>query len=325
MIDLEPKVSIVIPAYKASKYLAQAIDSALAQTYSNIEVIVVNDGSPDDGATREVALSYGDKIRYFEKENGGSSSALNRGIQEMTGEWFSWLSHDDLYLPDKVKEQVAFMQSLALSEDQLERHVFFTASELINAERQVIQRSKAAKNQEIHQLLETLEGNERLVAESIDFLFHGCSCLVHRRAFEDIGGFDENLRIVNDIDYWIRLYMANYKIHFIPKVLVYGRVHAEQVSRNIGYSYHNPEQDMFWRRSLEWLKSNAGDQYELFYVFGRSAFRKTRNAEGKEAFRIAGELKPSRKWKLFAEKQYFKLYAKLRSVAKRVYVFFRAN
>ena len=66
-----PKVSIVIPAYNASNYLSEAIDSALAQTYPNVEVVVVNDGSPDDGATRAVALSYGDRIRYVEKENGG--------------------------------------------------------------------------------------------------------------------------------------------------------------------------------------------------------------------------------------------------------------
>ena len=78
-----PLVSIVIPAYNASNYLSNAIDSALAQTYKNIEIIVVNDGSKDDGATRKIAESYGDKILYFEKSNGGSSSALNYGINQI--------------------------------------------------------------------------------------------------------------------------------------------------------------------------------------------------------------------------------------------------
>ena len=77
---LKPLISIVIPVYNGSNFLREAIDSALAQTYKNIEIIVVNDGSADDGETERIALSYGDKIRYFKKENGGVSSALNYGI-----------------------------------------------------------------------------------------------------------------------------------------------------------------------------------------------------------------------------------------------------
>jgi hypothetical protein len=72
-----PRVSIIIPVYNGSNFLAEAIDSALAQTYQNTEVIVVNDGSTDRGATRAIAASYGDRIRYLEKENGGVASALN--------------------------------------------------------------------------------------------------------------------------------------------------------------------------------------------------------------------------------------------------------
>ena len=94
-----PLVSIVIPVYNGASYLREAIDSALAQTYSDVEVIVVNDGSTDGGKTRDIASSFGDRIRYIEKVNGGVATALNLGIREMCGKFFSWLSHDDVYLP----------------------------------------------------------------------------------------------------------------------------------------------------------------------------------------------------------------------------------
>lgn len=96
-----PKVSIVIPVYNGANYVARAINSALNQTWDNKEVIVVNDGSTDHGNTEKAAAAFGSRIRYIAKPNGGVASALNLGIQEMTGEHFSWLSHDDLYAPQK--------------------------------------------------------------------------------------------------------------------------------------------------------------------------------------------------------------------------------
>ena len=94
---MDKKVTILIPVYNGSNYLKEAIESALAQTYKNKEIIVVNDGSTDNGKTKEIALSYKDKIKYYEKENGGAPTALNYGIERMTGDYLSWLSHDDLY------------------------------------------------------------------------------------------------------------------------------------------------------------------------------------------------------------------------------------
>ena len=76
-MNYQPKVTIIIPVYNGSNFLAQAIDAALAQTYKNCEILVINDGSKDDGASEKIALSYGDKIKYFCKENGGVSSVLN--------------------------------------------------------------------------------------------------------------------------------------------------------------------------------------------------------------------------------------------------------
>ncbi len=279
-----PKISIVIPAYNASNYLAEAIDSALAQTYPNVEIIVVNDGSKDDGATERVALSYGDKIRYFYKENGGSSSALNMGIANMTGEWFSWLSHDDLYVPEKLEKQVAYMESLIIDSAELRKHIFFSAFELIDAEGKTIRTCRVKPARELAAKVDSFSHNGYLIAEPTVYNFHGCSCLVHKDAFADIGYFDEKLRLLNDIDLWFRLYASGYKVHFISEPLVKGRIHVKQVSQSIGYSYHNSEQDMFWNRSLEWLLVNHPENEKLFFLFGRNAYLKARNAEGDRAF-----------------------------------------
>ena len=293
-----PKVSIVIPAYNASNYLGEAIDSALAQTYENIEIIVINDGSKDDGATANVARSYGNKIKYFEKENGGSSSAINVGIENMTGEWFSWLSHDDLYYPDKIEKQIQYMNSLELSEATRNKHIFFSASNLIDADGRIIHKTSKEKIEKEAIIIGSLSGNEYLVAEPTRYTFHGCSCLIHREAFHDVGKFDEKLRLLNDIDMWTRLYINNYVLHYIPEVLVLGRVHGRQISRSIGFSYHNPEQDWFWNRSLEWLIENYPNNYELYELFGRNAYLKTRNIEGDRAFSVAKKLKPRKRFLL---------------------------
>ena len=108
-----PLVSIVIPVYRGANYMREAIDSALGQSWPRCEVIVVNDGSPDGGETERIALSYGDRIRYIAKENGGVSTALNEGIRQMKGEYFSWLSHDDEYRNKKKTRACRVIQALS--------------------------------------------------------------------------------------------------------------------------------------------------------------------------------------------------------------------
>lgn len=312
----QPKISIVIPAYNASNYLAKAIDSALAQTYPNVEIIVVNDGSRDGGATERIALSYGEKIRYVSKENGGSSSALNMGIAHMTGEWFSWLSHDDLYLPHKLEKQVAYMNALGLADTELSGHIFFAASNLIDGAGKTIKEASQKQTMARAEKISKMPHNGHLIAEPTEYIFHGCSCLIHRAAFEAVGGFDENLRLLNDVDLWYRLYAAGYVVHYIPEVLVEGRVHGAQVSKSIGYSYQNPEQDMYWNRSLDWLLENYPEEEALFFRFARNAYLKTRNAEGDRAIahvRSAGGRKA-------ILKMVYQGRASVRNLAKKVYL-----
>ena len=315
-----PKISIVIPAYNASNYLAEAIDSALAQTYPNVEIIVVNDGSRDDGATRAVAESYGDKIRYFEKENGGSSSALNTGIAHMTGEWFSWLSHDDLYVSQKLEKQVAYMASLGLDPAELSKHIFFAASELIDAGGKTIRACQRKAACKLASTVEAFPHNGYLIAEPTVYNFHGCSCLIHKDALASVGGFDEKLRLLNDLDLWFRLYASNYRVHFIPEPLVKGRIHGAQVSKSIGFSYHNPEQDMFWNRSLDWLLQYDPKNKQLFLRYGRNAYLKTRSAEGDRAFAHLFDISHSEKIRLLILKSVYRSRAFSRNFAKKVYL-----
>ena len=322
-MNYQPKVSIVIPAYNASNYLAEAIDSALGQSYQNIEVVVVNDGSNDGGKTAEVAHSYGERIRYFEKPNGGSSSALNTGIQHMTGEWFSWLSHDDLYYADKVLEEVQLLNSILDTTDDLKsihKHVIFAPADLIDEAGQILRKESQKKIQKTHCQMSQPDCTLKLIAQPVQSGFHGCSCLIHRQVFLECGGFDEKLRLLNDMDMWFRLYTNDYKIHFVPKALVLGRIHANQVSRKIGFSYHNPEQDMFWNRSLTWLKEHCPARYDLFYLYGKTALLKTRYKEGSISFQFASQICKDKRLILQVQKVLFICSAELTNWVKKVYL-----
>ncbi len=198
-----PKVSIIIPVYNGANYMREAIDSALAQTYDSIEVIVVNDGSRDDGATREVALSYGDRIRYIEKENGGVSSALNCGIRAMTGDYFSWLSHDDRYEPEKVARQVAH---LGACEDR-DKLIAMCGGFYIDKD------SKRLRDMDFHFPV----GAVNTGMEVLDYLLtHGvldmCCLLIPKETFEDCAYFHEDLRYNQDALILYQIFSRGYRM-----------------------------------------------------------------------------------------------------------------
>lgn len=102
------KVSVIMPFYNGKEWLEEAIESVLAQTYPNMEVLLVNDGSPED--ISDIVKKYENKIRYFKKENGGVSTARNLGMKESLGEYIAFMDSDDYWMPDKTMKQVAFME-----------------------------------------------------------------------------------------------------------------------------------------------------------------------------------------------------------------------
>lgn len=202
-----PLVSIIIPVYNGANYLSEAIDSAIRQTYKNIEIVVVNDGSVDH--TESIALGYKNLIKYYKKENGGVASALNFGIQKMQGSYFSWLSHDDLYTSDKIEKQIK--EILKHQEDII---VYSNYGVFYN-------------NPADFYLVNLSSVNNFRYWITIENILHGCTLLIPKAAFERYGLFDKTLKTTQDYDMWFKL---DYKFIHIPNMLVLARSHAEQGS-----------------------------------------------------------------------------------------------
>lgn len=223
-----PLVSIVIPVYNGSNYMREAIDSALAQTYERVEVIVVNDGSTDD--TEQIALSYGERIRYFRKENGGVSSALNLGIKEMRGEYFSWLSHDDVYTPDKIEVQIDALRGL-----EEKNTLVLCKAELINKNSEPIQRRRRARALPCG---EVLPWNTVLHCLLRNGSFNGCALLVPKTAFDVCGLFDERLRFNQDAFMWDKIFMSGFSLICTADICVKNRIHGGQLTQRRRDIYH---------------------------------------------------------------------------------------
>lgn len=217
MKEPNPKVSIVIPVYNGSNFLGEAIDSALAQTYKNVEIVVVNDGSTDKGATEKVAKSYGDKVRYFYKRNGGVASALNFGIEKMMGSYFSWLSHDDLYETTKIEDQINLLTS------------YPDGNTIITCNVRTLFASGIKKRESIDK--KTFKYFDIFLATAADVGLNGCTLLIPKKALVESGGFDTSLLVTQDYDLWFRLSrLYKYKFVLLEKNLVFYRRHDEQDS-----------------------------------------------------------------------------------------------
>lgn len=256
----KPLVSIIIPVYNGSNYLEESINSALAQTYRNIEVIVVNDGSTDGGATERIALSYGDRIRYFYKENGGVSTALNLGLEKMKGEWFSWLSHDDLYLPEKIESQIR-----AINCYHLDKHktVLNSWSTLIDKNGKRIRRLRGKE----HGIYSSEEMFQRLFSGNS---LNGCALLIPKRKLQEIGGFDPALKYIQDWKCWVSLALEGCDLFTVTDELVMTRVHESQQTKKIR-SLHPIEVDRFLLELLdkfreEPIRNQVHLQTVLFYT-----------------------------------------------------------
>lgn len=209
-----PQVSILIPTYNHSQYVLETLDSVFAQTYLDYEIIVINDGSPDD--TRQVLqpLVRENRIQYIEQENQGQAAARNRGLALARGKFIAFLDDDDLWPPDKLGWQVAFLQS--------HPDVAFVSGEV-----QDIDEKGQAIGSQIN-LPKT--ANFETLFNGNPFISPG-QILIRTARLREIGGLNENLWGTDDYDLWFRLAKRG-KIAVRPQLSLYYRRHSGNASNN---------------------------------------------------------------------------------------------
>jgi glycosyltransferase involved in cell wall biosynthesis len=210
-----PLVSVILPTYNRAARVAEAVDSVLCQEGPTFELIVVDDGSGDE--TPRVLAAYGDRLQVLRLTHGGVSRARNRGVTASRGDLLAFLDSDDLWQPDKLATQVAFMEA------HPELAICQTEETWVRHGRRVNPRQRHRKSAGM------------FFERSLELCLVSPSAVMMRRSlFDAFGGFDESLPACEDYDLWLRI-GCRHSIGLIDAPLVVKRGgHADQLSRMPG-------------------------------------------------------------------------------------------
>ena len=204
-------ISVIIPNYNYGRFIGEAIQSVLAQTYPPLEIIVVDDGSTDDSV--KIVESFGEKVKLIKQKNGGVGKARNTGAKNSTGNFIAFLDADDIWLPTKIERQIQMFQA------DSEIGLVTAATREFNSDGDI--------------LIEHLDGKGGWCAEDL-LLFSqrvvngpGSTSLIRREVIEQVGGFDENKEMHPSEDWEFCYRVAQkFKLGFLPEVLVEYRNHG---------------------------------------------------------------------------------------------------
>ena len=206
-----PNVSVIIPAFNAESFIVDAVRSVLDQTYRDLEVIVVDDGSTD-GTLARLAV-FGDRIRVHQQSNKGVAAARNAGVAAAQGGWIAFLDADDLWLPHKLERQLASASAAMLYTDRLN----------IGARGDLPEIQSAITPMHGGDVFALLLGEGNFITNT--------SVMMRRDLFEQMGGFYTGLNGTEDWDLWIRI-AERHEIGFVDEPLVRYRFHPGGLSRN---------------------------------------------------------------------------------------------
>lgn len=240
-------ISVVIPTYNREKLLAGAIDSALAQTISPYEVLVIDDGSTDSSAI--VMQQYGDKIKVIKQKNFGVSVARNVGIKAARGSLIAFLDSDDVWLPNRLEQGIKYLErnpGVALVHSDV----------FLDSEGSRI-RPRSGR--------EKFSGYcySEFFAESPAFPILS-TVIVRTVAIENVGLFDEKLKTSEDIDLWLRVSRV-YPFEFINEPLVIRRIHGENLTSDMS---------KFFDTDLSVYEKAMNEDPSVLKIVGKSAYFK---------------------------------------------------
>jgi glycosyltransferase involved in cell wall biosynthesis len=216
-----PRVSIIIPTFNLARYIGRTLESVFAQTYTDYEVIVVDDGSTDD--TRQVLAQYEGRLQYQYQVNRGVAAARNAALKKATGELIAYLDADDMWYPEKLERQVGF----------LDRH---TQCGIVHSDTAVIDEMDAVVyshfNRQTHR--DVPQGQCLMTLLQYTHI-QPLTVMERRKCVEQTGGFDERLRGVDDSMRWILLAMERVEFGYIDEAFAMYRWRAGQFTNTRTY------------------------------------------------------------------------------------------
>jgi glycosyltransferase involved in cell wall biosynthesis len=252
---LSPKVSVIIPAYNIERYITATLRSLLNQTCQNFEALIIDDGSTDRTAEKVTAFIQNDsRFKLLKKSNGGLSSARNFGIRHAQGEYIALLDGDDLYLPHKLSTHI----------DILDRNpsvgMVYSASQALRDDGTPTWLTISGKPLYSDSLKSLLCKN---------FVGHGSNGIFRKEIVAEIGDFDESLRSVEDLDFWLRLAGTRWKFYRVPSVQCYYRVRPAGLSFNLDRMQETQAQVMrsAYQRNPELSATIARTANAYFYRY----------------------------------------------------------
>jgi glycosyltransferase involved in cell wall biosynthesis len=228
-----PQVSVIVPAYNVAPYIAETIKSVLAQTFTDYELIVVNDGSPDTASFERALQPYLEGIVYLKQENQGASVARNAGLRAARGEFVAFLDADDIWLPEYLAEQMKFMAARGCDLACADAILFGEAATDGRRYMEVLMNSAPIVDDV--SFLQLLDAERSLITSGV---------VARRQAIIETGLFDDALRRGQDLDLWLRLALAGKRLSYHRDALLQYRCRTDGLTGD-AISSHRRELKIF--------------------------------------------------------------------------------